>query len=60
MVVWPYTIVDKIVILTYNDQLGNKVQEETHFAWTAIYKKYNDKWKIESVTSTQKPADSED
>ena len=55
-----YTIVDKSVTLTYEDQEGNKVQEETHFAWTAIYKKYNEEWKIESVTSTQKPVDTED
>lgn len=55
-----YTIVDKIVILTYKDPEGNKVKEETHFAWTAIYKKYNEEWKIESVTSTEKPADTED
>ena len=55
-----YTLVDKIVTLTYKDQKGNKIQEETHFAWTAIYKKYNEEWKIDSVTSTQKPVDTED
>ena len=52
-----YTIVDKIVTLTYKDQNGNTVEGETHFAWTAIYKKYGDKWKIDCVTSTQKPTD---
>lgn len=51
-----YTIVDKIVTLTYKDQMGDTVQENTHFAWTAIYKKYGEQWKIDCVTSTEKPA----
>lgn len=50
-----YTIVDKIVVLTYNDEDGNQVTGETHYAWTTIYRKVNDEWKIESVTSTEKP-----
>jgi hypothetical protein len=49
-----YTIVDKIVVVTYNDG-ENRVQEETHFAWTAIYKKYGEEWKIDCVTSTNEP-----
>lgn len=49
-----YTIVDKIVTLTYKDENGNTVKDETHFAWTAIYKKYGDNWKIDCVTSTNK------
>jgi hypothetical protein len=51
-----YTIVDKIVTITYKDSLGNSVQGETHFAWTAIYKKYHDQWKIDCVTSTERPS----
>jgi len=49
-----YTIVDKIVTVTYKDKDGNSETGETHFAWTAIYKKYGDEWKIEAVTSTSK------
>ncbi|WP_298514459.1 nuclear transport factor 2 family protein [uncultured Kordia sp.] len=49
-----YTIVDKIVTVTYKDQTGNTVEGETHFAWTAIYKKYGQEWKIDCVTSTEK------
>lgn len=49
-----YTIVDKIVTVTYKDKEGNTQTGETHFAWTAIYKKYGDEWKIEAVTSTNK------
>jgi len=55
-----YALVDKIVVLSYKNQEGNTTQEETHFAWTAIYRKYDDEWKIESVTSTKKPAMTEE
>lgn len=54
-----YTIVDKIVKVTYKDQAGATIEDETHFAWTAIYKKYGNEWKIETVTSTEKPNDTE-
>ncbi|MDC8004685.1 nuclear transport factor 2 family protein [Aureisphaera galaxeae] len=50
-----YTVVDKIVEITRKDSLGNDVRGQTHFAWTAIYRKYGDEWKIECVTSTNKP-----
>jgi hypothetical protein len=48
-----YTIVDKIVALSYPDENGNPLAEETHFAWTTIYRKYGDEWKIDCVTSTE-------
>lgn len=49
-----YTIVDKIVETTYIDVNGNKKNRITHFAWTAIYKKYDNEWKTDCVTSTQR------
>ena len=49
-----YTIVDKIVELTYQGQDGEIINDTTHFAWTAIFKKYGEEWKIECVTSTTK------
>ena len=49
-----YTIVDKIVKVTYEDENGDLIDEETHFAWTTIYKKYGDEWKVDCVTSTEK------
>jgi len=53
-----YTIVDKVVKVTYADENGDLIDdEETHFAWTAIYKKYGDEWKIDCVTSTDKPTE---
>ncbi|MEP2024141.1 MAG: nuclear transport factor 2 family protein [Reichenbachiella sp.] len=50
-----YTIVDKIVTLTYQDENGETVEGSTHFAWTTIYKKYGTEWKIDCVTSTNIP-----
>lgn len=50
-----YTIVDKIVAVSHKDENGNPTEGQTHFAWTAIYKKYGDQWKIDCVTSTNKP-----
>ena len=49
-----YTIVDKIVVVTYENEDGKKVEGKTHFAWTAIYKTYGAEWKIDCVTSTDK------
>ncbi|MEQ9405810.1 MAG: nuclear transport factor 2 family protein [Cyclobacteriaceae bacterium] len=50
-----YTIVDKLVMITYENETGERVEGKTHFAWTAIYKKYGDEWKIDVVTSTERP-----
>ncbi len=50
-----YTIVDKIVAIQTKNEVGETIESETHFAWTAIYKKYGDRWKIDCVTSTNKP-----
>ena len=50
-----YTIVDKIVKIKYKDENGEMVEGETHFAWTTIFKKHGDEWKIDNVTSTNKP-----
>ncbi|MCX2719177.1 nuclear transport factor 2 family protein [Lentiprolixibacter aurantiacus] len=53
-----YAIVDKIVKVTYKGETGEKVERETRFAWTTIYRKYGDEWKIDCVTSTSKPINS--
>lgn len=50
-----YTIVDKIVKVNYESDNGEIIDGETHFAWTAIYKKYGNEWKIDCITSTEKP-----
>ena len=51
-----YTIVDKIVRTRYKNEAGEEVEGETYFAWTAIYRKTAEGWKIENVTSTNKPS----
>lgn len=51
-----YTIVDKVVRVAYKNENDSLVESETHFAWTAIYKKYGDEWKIDHVASTNKPS----
>lgn len=53
-----YTIVDKIVEVQYENESGQSVSDETHFAWTAIYRRHGDRWKIESVTSTDREVSS--
>jgi hypothetical protein len=50
-----YSVVDKMVVVTYPDDDGNTIRGTTHFAWTAIYRKYEGEWKIDCVTSTNKP-----
>ena len=50
-----YTIVDKVVVVSYKGENGKTMESETHFAWTSIYKKYEDEWKIDCVTSTDMP-----
>lgn len=48
-----YTIVEKVVKFRYEDSKGDIKVMESHFAWTTIYKKYNGRWKIDCVTSTE-------
>ncbi|MEO1031841.1 MAG: hypothetical protein AAFX55_10580 [Bacteroidota bacterium] len=50
-----YTIVDKIVAVSQLNENSEIVESQTHFVWTAIYRKYKDQWKIDCVTSTNKP-----
>ena len=52
-----YTIVDKIVALTYPDSMGNTIRDETHFAWTTVYTMHDGEWKIDCVTSTRQIAE---
>lgn len=49
-----YTLVDKMVSLTYETLEGETIPDSTHFAWSTIYKKYDGEWKIDCVTSTEK------
>ena len=51
-----YTIVDKIVQVSYEVEGAEPIVDSTHFAWTTIYRKYGAEWKIDCVTSTEVPA----
>ncbi|MEM0931004.1 MAG: hypothetical protein AAGJ12_00970 [Bacteroidota bacterium] len=50
-----YTVVDKIVQVSYTDENGEKALGETHFAWASVYRKTTDGWKIECAISTNEP-----
>lgn len=52
-----YTVVDKLVVVQYPAESGEMVTDSTHFAWTTVYKKYGNVWKVDCVTSTSVPKD---
>ena len=49
-----YAIIQKDVILTYPDSTGKPVYDTTHYAWSSIYRKYRNEWKVECNISTNK------
>ena len=49
-----YAIIQKQVILETQDSTGKTIRDATDFAWTSIYRKQNNEWKIECNTSTNK------
>ena len=51
-----YTLVDKVVVLTYLNENNIRMRESTKFAWVAIYTKQNGEWKVDCVASTNKPS----
>ncbi|MCB0280604.1 MAG: hypothetical protein KDD94_13935 [Calditrichaeota bacterium] len=49
-----YTIVQKQVILRYQNDAKQTVEETTDFSWLAVYKLHDDGWKIDAVGSTNR------
>jgi hypothetical protein len=49
-----YAIIQKQVILEAKDSTGKTVNDTTDYAWTSIYRKLNNKWKLVCNTSTNK------
>ena len=49
-----YAIIQKDVILTYPDSMGKPLYDTMHYAWSSIYRKYNEEWKVECNISTNK------
>ncbi len=54
-----YTIVNKEVVVKYSNENEELIREKTEFSWVAIYRKYDEGWKIDCVASTNKPSVSE-
>ncbi|HNB58175.1 MAG TPA: hypothetical protein PKV06_14470 [bacterium] len=48
------TFVQKLVVVSYQDERGAKQLDTTRFAWTTTYRKINDQWQMIAVTSTRK------
>jgi hypothetical protein len=49
-----YAIVQKLVILETKDSAGKITMDTTNFAWTSIYRKHQNGWKLECDISTNK------
>lgn len=55
-----YMLVDKFIILTYEDGEGKTIEEKTHFAWGSVLKKQeNGEWKIVCNISTNETKENE-
>ena len=49
-----YAIIQKQVILETTDSTGKTFTDTTDYAWTSIYRKQNNEWKLVCNTSTNK------
>jgi len=49
-----YVAVDKVVIVKMLNGTRKEIMDTTNFAWLTVYKKYENEWKIDCVTSTNK------
>jgi hypothetical protein len=49
-----YVAVDKLVIVKVPGTNGKQIMDTTNYAWLTVYKKDNNDWKIDCVTSTNR------
>lgn len=49
-----YVAVEKLVIVEWKNQAGEKTIDTTNFAWLSVYKKTNGKWALDCIASTNK------
>jgi hypothetical protein len=49
-----YAIVQKQVIVSYPDSLGQVIMDTSDYAWVSIYRKLNGQWLVETNASTNK------
>jgi len=47
-----YAIVQKLVILERKDSVGKIINDTANFAWTSVYRKQQNEWKLECNIST--------
>jgi ketosteroid isomerase-like protein len=47
-----YAAIEKTVVLTYPDSLGNPLYDSANYAWVSIYKKLDGQWKLVCNAST--------
>jgi len=52
-----YSIVNKEVIVKYQNDSSLWVRGRTEFSWLAVYKKTKSGWKVDAVASTNLPAE---
>ncbi len=50
-----YAVVQKQIVLTYPDTLGNPITDSAQYAWVSIYKKMENDWKLVCNASTYEP-----
>ena len=50
-----YAVLEKTVVLSYPDTLGNPIQDSANYAWVSIYKKLDGNWKLVCNASTMEP-----
>ena len=49
-----YVAVDKLVIVKFDDEKGNKVSDTTNFAWLSVFKKQGGRWSLDCIASTNR------
>jgi len=49
-----YAVLQKEIVLTYPDTLGNALTDSANYAWVTVYRKINGEWKAVCNASTSK------
>lgn len=54
-----YSIVNKEVVVRYQNDSNQWMRGKTEFSWLAVYKKTDEGWKVDAVASTNLPDEEE-
>ncbi|MES2411933.1 MAG: hypothetical protein V4535_10875 [Bacteroidota bacterium] len=49
-----YVAVDKLVIVKFDDEKGNKGIDTINFAWLSVFKKQSGRWSLDCIASTNR------